>query len=173
MTQDPARLCIFRPSEAEINYPDIWLKKAVENRKLFDSNRLKRSLMRNGVKRNRLKVLCNPGFPLYYMLRNLGWLKSENWWTNLSPRARRVIALKMISERVALFNEVENGEEPEGRLCCCARSLRSPWTRRANSGLKPGRHKSAGILQQMWPMLRGGKRNAGFPRPRGAAQGLA
>jgi Fe-S-cluster containining protein len=81
----------------------------VKNRKLFDSTRLKLSLKRKrsagGVA---VKALCAPGFPLYYVLRNLGWLKREKWWTTLSPRARRTHALRMVRERIAIFNEVKN-----------------------------------------------------------------
>ncbi len=81
----------------------------MENRKLFNSNRLKRSLKRNGSSRNRtLKGLCDPGFPLYYVLRNLGWLNSERWWTVLSHRAKRAHAFRIVSERIAIFNEVKN-----------------------------------------------------------------
>ena len=54
-----------------------------------------------------MKLLCHPGFPLYYMLRNLGWLKGEKWWTSLSLRAKRVRAIRMLGERAALFKEVK------------------------------------------------------------------
>ncbi len=125
MTQGPAHLCIFGHRKQKF-FTLTWLKRAVENRKLFNSNRLKRSLMRNGVRRNRLKVLCNPGFPLYYILRNLGWLKSEKWWTNLSPRARRVNASKMVSERVAIFNEVRKWRKNPKAGCVAAPGACAP-----------------------------------------------
>ena len=81
----------------------------MENRKLFDSNRLKRSLKRKGDAANcTVKLLCQPGFPLYYMLRNLGWLKGERWWASLSLRARRVNAIRMLGQRTAIFKEVKN-----------------------------------------------------------------
>jgi hypothetical protein len=82
----------------------------VVNRKLFDSNRLKRSLKRKGTlsgNKRALKTMCAPGFPLYYVLRNLGWLKQEQWWTTLSHRARRVRASMILSERMAIFSEVK------------------------------------------------------------------
>ena len=106
MTRGPVRLCISghrRPKSITLT----WLKKAVQNRKLFDSNRLKRSLKRNATAGNRaVRILCDPGFPLYYALRNLGWLKLEKWWKTLSVRARRLCALRMVSERISMFNEV-------------------------------------------------------------------
>jgi Fe-S-cluster containining protein len=40
------------------------------------------------------------------MLRNLGWLKSEGWWAALSARARRVMAIRMLGQRAAVFREV-------------------------------------------------------------------
>jgi len=97
----------------------------VENRKLFDSNRLKRLLKREGAavnhgggppgrgsrvnKRDGMsKILCDRGFPLYYVIRNLWWLKREAWWEALSPRARRVRALRIVGQRIAMFNEVKN-----------------------------------------------------------------
>lgn len=81
----------------------------MKNRKLFDSTRLKRSLKRKGgTGKAAVKGLCAPGFPLYYVLRNLEWLKRERWWTTLSPRARRARALRMVRERIAIFNEVKN-----------------------------------------------------------------
>ena len=84
------------------------LRRAVENRKLFDSNRLKRSLKRQETAGNRIvRILCDPGFPLYYVLRNLGWLKREKWWTTLSLRSRRVRALRIVAERISMFNEVK------------------------------------------------------------------
>lgn len=87
----------------------------MENRKLFDSNRLKRSLKRKGPAGNRTaKDLCSPGFPLYYVLRNLGWLRREKWWAALSPRARRVRILRMVRERVAIFNEVKKWRKTQG-----------------------------------------------------------
>ncbi|MGC9195551.1 MAG: YkgJ family cysteine cluster protein [Syntrophobacteraceae bacterium] len=80
----------------------------MENRKLFDSNRLKRVLKRKRAPGNTTaKVLCQPGFPLYYMLRNLGWLRSEPWWASLSLRAKRVTAIRMLAQRGALFKEVK------------------------------------------------------------------
>ena len=51
--------------------------------------------------------MCAPGFPLYYVLRNLGWLNHEQWWTALSNRAKRARASRIVSQRVALFNEVK------------------------------------------------------------------
>ena len=79
------------------------------NPKLFDSNRLKRSLKRKSSASNRVvKTICGQGFPLYYVLRNLGWLRLEQWWTALSPRARRAHALRIVSERIAIFNEVKS-----------------------------------------------------------------
>ena len=54
-----------------------------------------------------MKLLCHPGFPLYYMLRNLGWLKGEKWWTSLSPRAKRVMAIRMLGQRASVFKEVK------------------------------------------------------------------
>ena len=79
------------------------------NRKLFDSNRLKRSLKRKAASTGNgaVKTMCAPGFPLYYVLRNLGWLKHERWWTTLSNRARRAHAFRIISKRIAIFNEVK------------------------------------------------------------------
>jgi len=81
----------------------------VANPKLFDSNRLKRYLKKKGVSTgNRaVKTICAPGFPLYYVLRNLGWLKHEQWWTTLSHRARRAHASRILSKRIAVFNEVK------------------------------------------------------------------
>ncbi len=79
------------------------------NPRLFDSNRLKRSLKKRAASGNRaVKTICAKGFPLYYVLRNLGWLRLEQWWTDLSPRARRIHALRIVSERTAIFNEVKN-----------------------------------------------------------------
>ena len=79
------------------------------NPRLFDSNRLKRSLKKKGATGNRAaKTICGQGFPLYYVLRNFGWLRLEQWWTALSPRARRNLALRIVSERIAIFNEVKN-----------------------------------------------------------------
>lgn len=107
-TLDTVRLCIYghrKPKSIILT----WLKRAVKNRKLFDSTRLKRSLKKKGATGNAaVKGLCAPGFPLYYVLRNLGWLKREKWWTTLSPRARRAHALRMVWERIAIFNEVKN-----------------------------------------------------------------
>ncbi|MGC8495232.1 MAG: YkgJ family cysteine cluster protein [Syntrophobacteraceae bacterium] len=81
----------------------------MENRKLFDSNGLKKSLRRNRKPGNStLRILCHPGFPLYYMLRNLGWLEGETWWASLSLRAKRVQALRMLGQRAALFSQVKN-----------------------------------------------------------------
>ncbi|MHC1724651.1 MAG: YkgJ family cysteine cluster protein [Syntrophobacteraceae bacterium] len=54
-----------------------------------------------------LKNLCDPGFPLYFVLRNLGWLKSETWWTRLSQRSRRAHAIRIVQERIAIFHEVK------------------------------------------------------------------
>ncbi len=80
----------------------------MENPKLFDSNRLKRSLGARSPRGATVKLLRQPGFPLYYMLRNLGWLKSEKWWASLPPRAKRVQALRMLGQRAAIFKEVKN-----------------------------------------------------------------
>jgi hypothetical protein len=87
----------------------------VKNRKLFDSTRLKRYLKTKGATGNvAVKSLCAPGFPLYYVIRNLGWLKRETWWTTLSPRARGVRALRIVRERIAIFNEVKNWRKNKG-----------------------------------------------------------
>ncbi len=81
----------------------------MENRKLFNSNRLKRLLKRNGgCESKALKGLCDPGFPLYYVLRNLGWLNRERWWKALSLRAKRANAFRIVRERIAIFYEVKN-----------------------------------------------------------------
>jgi len=113
-TPDPVRLCIYGHRKPKFIIL-TWLKKAVQNRKLFDSTRLKRSLKRKGAAGNAaVKGLCAPGFPLYYVLRNLGWLKREKWWTTLSPRAKRTRALRMIRERIAIFNEVKNWRKNQG-----------------------------------------------------------
>ncbi len=79
---------------------------------MFDSNRLKRSLKRNGTAGNgAVRILCAPGFPLYFTLRNLGWLKHEKWWKTLPVRARGLCALRMVSQRISMFNEVKNWRE--------------------------------------------------------------
>ena len=142
-TQDPVCLCICggrKPKSITLT----WLKKAVEDRKLFDSSRLKRCLKRKRDAANHgraagggsradnrtgwSKVLCDPGFPLYYVLRNLWWLKSEGWWRALSPRARRVHAFRMVSERIVMFNEVKNWRKNRktGGNADCALSLPGP-----------------------------------------------
>ncbi|MDR3557756.1 MAG: YkgJ family cysteine cluster protein [Syntrophobacteraceae bacterium] len=103
----------------------------MENQKLFDSNRLKRSLKRKAKAGNStVKLLCRPGFPLYYMLRNLGWLKGERWWTSLSSRARRVNAIRMLGQRASLFKEVKSWRDnlpaaPES-LPCTSQDLTVP-----------------------------------------------
>jgi len=51
--------------------------------------------------------MCAPGFPLYYVLRNLFWLKHEQWWTALSHRAKCGRALKIICARIDFFNQVK------------------------------------------------------------------
>lgn len=50
--------------------------------------------------------MCGPGFPLYFMLRNLGWLEFEPWWKALSIRTKRGHVLRLSAERLAIFNEV-------------------------------------------------------------------
>ncbi|MEM5790079.1 MAG: YkgJ family cysteine cluster protein [Syntrophobacteraceae bacterium] len=54
-----------------------------------------------------LRKLCDPEFPLYYLLRNLNWLQRETWWKELSPRSRRVRAAKLLQERLIFFIEVK------------------------------------------------------------------
>ncbi|MDR3567011.1 MAG: YkgJ family cysteine cluster protein [Syntrophobacteraceae bacterium] len=84
----------------------------MENRKLFDSNRLKRSLKTKGDGGNRtVKLLCRSGFPLYYMLRNLGWLNLEGWWASKSVRAKKVMAIRMLGQRASVFQEVINWKQ--------------------------------------------------------------
>lgn len=41
-------------------------------------------------------------------MRNFGWLQNEQWWIKLSPRAKRVQAMKMLIQRVRIFNEVKS-----------------------------------------------------------------
>ena len=95
--------------------------KAMENRRLFNSSRLKRLLKRNGFKENgAAKVLCSPSFPFYYLVRNLEWLNREKWWKALSPPAKRAAALKIVSERLSMFNEVKK------------------WRKGRNTGTEPG-----------------------------------
>jgi hypothetical protein len=84
----------------------------VKNRKLFDSNRLKRLLKKEGAAGNKaVRILCNPEFPLYYTLRNLAWLKRERWWTDLSACGKRLHVLRIVSERISIFNEVKKWRE--------------------------------------------------------------
>ena len=93
----------------------------MKNRKLFDSIRLKRSLKRTGNRGNRTaKDLCDPRFPLYYLVRNLVWLKNEKWWTTLSPCSRRAQVIRMLSERIAIFNEVKKWRKGVDALGECS-----------------------------------------------------
>ena len=79
------------------------------NLKLFDSNRLKRRLKRKNAStaNSAVKTMCAPGFPLYYVLRNLAWLNHEKWWTTLSYRAKRTRASKIVGARIAFFYELK------------------------------------------------------------------
>lgn len=82
----------------------------MERSKLFNSSPIKKYLKKKNSGKQRsyvVKSLCDPDFPLYFVLRNLAWLKSEKWWKNLSPRARRTHAARILCERIAIFNEVK------------------------------------------------------------------
>lgn len=80
----------------------------METRKLFNSNRLKKYFRKNLPKnRSSAKTLCDPGFPLYFIIRNLGWLKGEKWWSELPLRSRRAHAVRIVHERIAIFSEVK------------------------------------------------------------------
>jgi Fe-S-cluster containining protein len=82
----------------------------VERSKLFNSSLIKKYLKKKNPGKQRsyvVKSLCDPDFPLYFVLRNLGWLKSEKWWNDLSPRARRAHTIRILLERIAIFNEVK------------------------------------------------------------------
>jgi hypothetical protein len=63
-----------------------------------------------------LKNLCDPSFPLFFFLRNLSWLQREKWWKNLSPRARKVHALRIIRERIVFFSEVKEWKKKRADL---------------------------------------------------------
>jgi hypothetical protein len=62
-----------------------------------------------------LKNLCDPEFPLYFLLRNLNWLQYEKWWKALSPRSRRVRAARIVAERVVFFSEVKRWKRMQDR----------------------------------------------------------
>lgn len=82
----------------------------MQNRKLYRSNRLKKYLRKKHARAAGsfiLKNLCDPEFPLYYVLRNLNWLEQEKWWKELPLRSRRSRAARLIFERISFFNEVK------------------------------------------------------------------
>lgn len=82
----------------------------MENQKLFKTIQLKRYLKKKnpGATGSFIqKNLCDPAFPLFFLLRNLSWLQRERWWNDLSSRARRVQAAKILRERIVFFNEVK------------------------------------------------------------------
>jgi hypothetical protein len=82
----------------------------VDDRKLIKSNQLKKYLKKKnpeGASSFVLKNLCHPSFPLFFILRNINWLQREAWWKNLSPRARRVNAARIIRERIVFFSQVK------------------------------------------------------------------
>ncbi len=82
----------------------------MQNRKLHKSNRIKTYFRKKNPDAPAsflLKTLCDPGFPLYFLLRNLNWLQQEKWWQALSPRSRRVRATRMVIERIVFFSEVK------------------------------------------------------------------
>lgn len=95
----------------------------MEDRKLVKSNQLKKYLRKKnprGASSFVLKNLCHPSFPLFFILRNINWLQKEAWWKNLSPRARRVNAARIIRERIVFFSQVKEWKrervnpEPDG-----------------------------------------------------------
>ncbi len=47
-----------------------------------------------------------PGSPFTMCSETWVWLQQEKWWTTLCLRSRRVLALKIVGERVTMFNEV-------------------------------------------------------------------
>ncbi|MFZ2446426.1 MAG: YkgJ family cysteine cluster protein [Syntrophobacteraceae bacterium] len=82
----------------------------MQNPKLYKTGRLKGYLRKKNPKAAGsfvLKNLCDPAFPLYFLLRNLNWLEREKWWRELSPRSRRVHAARLLIERIAIFGEVK------------------------------------------------------------------
>jgi hypothetical protein len=82
----------------------------VHDPKLVKSNQLKKYLKKKnpgGASSFVLKNLCDPSFPLFFILRNINWLQRETWWKALSPRARRVNAARIIRERIAIFRQVK------------------------------------------------------------------
>ncbi len=82
----------------------------MENQKLFKTTQFKRYLKKRNPQAAGSfiqKNLCNPAFPLFFVLRNLNWLEREHWWNELSLRSRRVQATRILRERVNFFNEVK------------------------------------------------------------------
>lgn len=85
----------------------------MQNPRLYRTGRLKdyfRKKSRGTARSFILKNLCDPAFPLYFLLRNLNRLERENWWKALSLRSRRVRASVLVRERIAVFREVKQWE---------------------------------------------------------------
>lgn len=82
----------------------------MQSLKLYKSSRLKNYLRKKNPDATHsfiLRTLCNPEFPLYYVLRNFNWLQREKWWKALTPRSRRVHAARLLSDRAGVFSEVK------------------------------------------------------------------
>jgi hypothetical protein len=106
----------------------------MEPSKLFNPTTIKKYLRKKNPGRQRsfvLKNLCHPDFPLFFVLRNLAWLKEEKWWKDLSLRGRRSHAFRIVRERISIFDEVkswrkkgnalvpgDSGKEAEAPLYC-------------------------------------------------------
>lgn len=89
----------------------------MQSLKLYRSSRLKNYLRKKNPDAAGsfvIKHLCNPEFPLYYMLRNFNWLQREKWWKALSPRSRRVHAARLLHDRVGVFSEVKQWKRLHG-----------------------------------------------------------
>ena len=91
----------------------------MRNLRLYKTGRLKEYLRKKNLGAAgsfTLKNLCDPEFPLYFILRNLNWLQRENWWKALPLRSRRVRAAILIQERIAFFREVKQWKQWRGAL---------------------------------------------------------
>lgn len=81
----------------------------MKDRRLPSSGQIKKYMRKKNPARAGsfvLKNLCSPNFPLFFLLRNLGWLRRERCWEDLPPRARGTLAARMVGERILFFSKV-------------------------------------------------------------------